>query len=109
MADSNKPDLVLSQLEVEEVGPYVVALSGSKRVTFPDPGAMNAFEADEFANDLMRAQNADTVFSRWLSEEDFKKLKDEKGFTLYKMRKLMEHLNNHYKAAFGDPGEGNAS
>lgn len=109
MTDSRKPDLVLSQLEVEEVGPYVVGLSGGKRITFPDPGAMNAFEADEFANDLMTARSAEAVFSRWLTEADVKKLKEEKSFNLYRMKKLMSAVQAHYKAAFGEPGEGDAS
>lgn len=109
MSDSRKPDVILAQLEVEEVGPYVVGLSNSKRISFPDPGAMNAFEADEFATDLMSAKSAADVFKRWLSEADFQKLKEEKNFNLYKMKKLMSTLQKHYEAAFGTQGEDIAS
>lgn len=109
MTDSKKPDDVLSKLDVDIAEPYVLALSGNKRVTFPSPMEMNALEADEFMAALNTPGRINDFFKMWLSEDDYDKLRAEKGFTLGRMRKVMDRINNHYEGVFGDMGEDTAS
>ena len=87
----------------------MLALSGGKRVKFPDPGELHAFEGDAFMSDLSGAATAEDVFAKWLEKGDVEKLRNEKGFTLYKMNALMKKLQAHYEAAFGNAGEDTAS
>lgn len=103
MSDTPKIHANLDDLDAAaQAGPFVQALNGGKRITFPDPGEMEWTAAEEFLQDI-QSQNTRGMLEKWLSEADFKKLLDAK-LNLYQISQLGKLVNNHYKAIFGDEG-----
>jgi len=110
-ADRDKPNVhTLASLDVETgAEPYVYMTKARKRVTFPDPGEMDAFEAEEMLISFGDPQiTSKEMLQRWLSETDFKALGAEK-LTFYQMLALIADVQKHYEAIFGKPGESPAS
>lgn len=113
MTDRDKPARVYteSDLDIEESPePFVYQLKRTrKRVTFPPPGDLDAFEAEEFLFDLSNPQiRSREVLSKWLSEEDFAKFLEEK-MSLKVLMGLISKVQEHYQAIFGPAGESDAS
>lgn len=107
---SDKPTIhaSLSSLDLEDAPePFRFGLSGGKTVTFPDPGEMDWLEAEDFMADVQGQSNS-KVFQRWLSAEDFKKIKAEK-LTLRQAAAIARQVGEHYRGIFGDSGEGAGS
>lgn len=103
MSDTPKIHANLDDLDAAaQAGPFVQALNGGKRITFPDPGEMEWTAAEEFLQDI-QSKNTRGMLEKWLSEADFKKLLDAK-LNLYQISQLGKLVNNHYKAIFGDEG-----
>lgn len=95
----------LDSLDVEETrDPYRFALPGNKIITFPDPMDMGFVEAEEFVRALTTGEmSLAESFEKWLSEEDFKALKDA-NLTLRQVAALTQKVAAHYQDVFGDPG-----
>lgn len=103
--------LSLSALEAEVAKPeaFVLALSGGKRITFPDLYDMPADEAGQFFKDLEASgQNDFDFLEKWLSAKDFEAYKAEK-IPLRLHAALIERVMNYYQQTVGKPGEGPAS
>lgn len=108
MSDKPKIHASLASLEVEAAPePFKFGLSGGKVITFPDPGDMDWLEAEAFMQDIAGQPNS-IVFEKWLSAEDFKKLKAEK-LSLRQVTAISTAVGQHYQGIFGGPGEGDAS
>lgn len=108
MTDAPKINATMSDLDsVAQAGPFIQALSGGKRITFPDPGTMEWTKAEEFLEDLDKS-NTRGMLEKWLSEADFKKLIDAK-LNLYQIAELGRRVNAHYEAIFGPMGNGTGS
>lgn len=109
--DKPNINLTLASLEAEiaKPEPFVVALSGSKRITFPDLYDMPAEEALEFFKDSETAGRNDFVFlEKWLSKADFEAYKAAR-VPLRTHAALIERVMDYYQQTVGTPGEGNAS
>lgn len=102
----------LASLEVEAAPEqYVWGTKAGKRVVFPDPGEMDAWEAEEFLKDLSGrgvSTSSREALTKWVGEAGVKALDAEK-FTYRQFLALMNDVQNHYKSFFGDPGESPAS
>lgn len=95
--------------EVAIPEPYVLALSGSKRITFPDLFNKPVEEATEFFRDLeTTGQNELSYLEKWLSPEDFAAYKAEK-IPLRIHAAIMQEIMGYYEASVGTPGEDTAS
>lgn len=111
MAVKPSINVTLSSLAAEVVTPepFVVALSGSKRITFPDLFNKPAEEAADFFRDLEElGQNEFGYLEKWLSPEDFATYKAEK-VPLRVHAALMQKVVGYYESTMGTPGEGSAS
>lgn len=107
---SDKPTIhaSLASLDVEAAPePFRFGLSGGKTITFPDPGSFDWLEAEEFMQHVQNAPNSE-VLRRWLSEDDYAKLKAEK-LTLRQINGITKAVGEHYRSIFGGPGEDTAS
>ncbi|MFP3579982.1 hypothetical protein SB659_10415 [Arthrobacter sp. SIMBA_036] len=103
--------LSLSALEAEVAKPeaFVLALSGGKRITFPDLFDMPADEASQFFKDLEETGQNDFEFlEKWLSEKDFAAYKAEK-IPMRVHAALIQRVMDYYEQTVGKPGEGRAS
>lgn len=108
MTDAPKINATMADLDAAaHAGPFRQALTGGKRITFPDPGEMEWTKAEEFLNDLIAASTQEMV-KKWLSEEDFKKLMDAK-LNLYQINELGRRIMAHYEAIFGPQEKGTGS
>ncbi|MBT8162793.1 MULTISPECIES: hypothetical protein [Arthrobacter] len=110
---SDKPIVHLSlsalEAEVSKPEPFVLALSGGKRITFPDLFDMPADEATEFFEDLERTKQTDFSFlEKWLPKKDFEAYKAEK-ISLRVHAALIQRVLDYYEQTVGKPGEGRAS
>lgn len=109
MSDTPKIHSTMNDLDsASQAGPFRQSLKGGKIIAFPDPGVMDWLEAEEFLQDIQGAASTKVMVERWLSEADFKKLVDSK-LNLYQMQELGKRVGEHYKALFGDQGNGIAS
>ena len=104
--------LTLAQLD-KELGeppaPYVFALADSTRVTFPNPGIMEALEAEQMLVDFASSSGRATeILGRWLDAEDLERLLAAR-LSFRQMSGLLEHVLAYYKDVFGSPGESDAS
>lgn len=88
-------------------GPFVQMLPGNKRITFPDPLAMNFVEVETFLTDVINSPNSEQL-KRWLSEDDYKKLTDANP-SLAHIVAMSKKVWAHYDAIKGALGEPNAS
>ncbi|POH58922.1 hypothetical protein [Arthrobacter glacialis] len=108
----DKPNISLTLAALEaEVGkpePFVLALRGGKRITFPDIFDLPVDEAETFIKDMESAGTDLNALERWLSADDFAKYKEAK-LTLRTHSALIERVQNYYEQTVGKPGEGNAS
>lgn len=110
---SDKPNVNLSlaalEAEVAKPEPFVLALPGSKRVTFPDLYDMPAEGAIEFFKDVEKMGRNDFKFlEKWLPKADFEAYKAAK-VSLRVHSALIERVMAYYEQTVGKPGEGNAS
>ena len=105
MTDRINVNASLRDLEIEAKSePFKFALSRNKIITFPNPQDMAWDQAEEFMSTISGDNTSiSTVFERWLSEDDYQKLKDE-NLTLGQVTKLIQLVTNHYQAIFGTPG-----
>lgn len=87
--------------------PFVYMTKANKRVTFPDPMELDAFEAEKFIGLLNNSANS-VVLKQWLSAKDFDAIAAEK-LTLRQLTRLIDQVQKHYEGFFGSEGEGNAS
>lgn len=95
--------------EVVTPEPYVLALSGSKRITFPDLFNKPVEEATEFFRDLETTGQNDIKFlEKWLSPEDFATYTAEK-VPLRVHAAVMSEVMGYYESTMGTPGEDTAS
>lgn len=109
----DKPSINLSlaalEAEVAKPEPFVLALSGGKRITFPDLFDMPADEAEAFFADIETPGKHDFEFlAKWLSKADFEAYKAAK-VPLRVHRALMQRVFSYYEQTVGTPGEGPAS
>lgn len=88
-------------------GPFVQALPGNKRITFPDPLEMGWVEVEGFLTDIINRPNSES-FKKWLSEEDYQKLSDAKP-SLAQVMVIAKKLQAHYTQIADLLGEANAS
>lgn len=88
-------------------GPFVQGLPGNKRISFPDPLAMDWLEVEQFISEIINRPNSET-FKRWLSEADYKKLADAKP-SLAQVLVISQKVQAHYGAIRDLLGEANAS
>lgn len=110
-ADRDKPNVhTLASLDVEAgAEPYVYMTKARKRVTFPDPGEMDAFDAEDMLISFSDPQvTSKEMLKRWLTETDFEALVAER-LKLNQMLALIADVQRHYEAIFGKPGESPAS
>lgn len=108
MADKMKVHDSLAGLELDsKPEPYRLGTPGGP-VTFPDPADMPFDEGEDFLNDLALSTSVSDVLERWLSEEDWGKLKAARP-TLGQLKVLSSRLQAHYSYIFGGPGEDTAS
>lgn len=87
--------------------PYRLGLAGGKTITFPDPGDMEMEEFERFMADIEGKPNS-VIFKRWLSNDDYDKLKAEK-LNIRQTVALAKKVTKHYEYIFGAQGEGVAS
>lgn len=98
------------QKEAKEATPEPARfMTSAGRITFPDPGVMEAFESDELLSFVVSpATDTKAVLKKWLSPEDFEKVAAEK-LTRRAMTALLKKVQSHYNDIFGGPGESSAS
>ncbi|MDO5743496.1 MAG: hypothetical protein Q4P23_03425 [Micrococcaceae bacterium] len=108
----DKPNINLTLAELEaEIGkpePFVLALRGGKRITFPDVFDLPVEEAMTFIKDMESAGNDLKALERWLSVDDFAKYKEAK-LSLRTHSALVERVQNYYEQTVGNSGEDSAS
>ncbi|WP_284763383.1 hypothetical protein [Arthrobacter sp. efr-133-R2A-63] len=110
---NDKPNINLSlaalEAEVAKPEPFIVALKGGKRITFPDLYDLPADEAEAFFKDFEGSgQNDFTFLEKWLSKADFEAYKAAK-IPLRVHGALIERVMNYYQQTVGKPGEDTAS
>lgn len=88
-------------------GPFVLALPGNKRISFPDPLSMNWLEVEGFMADILGSPNSES-FKKWLSEADYQKLEDANP-SLAQIMVIARKLQAHYGQVQALLGEANAS
>jgi hypothetical protein len=110
MADKPNVNLSIAALEAEIgiVEPYVIAMHDSKRVTFPDVGAMPAEEAEDFLDDIEDAGRNSEVLEKWLSAEDYETFREAK-LSLRTQTHVLRKVGAYYESTLGDKGKGRAS
>lgn len=116
--DNPLQNSTLAQIEkAESGGPYVyVCRNGKDKITFPDLGEMDWFEAEEFMSDIQEMQAREWL-PKWLADKDFERFKKEKipmsqiigKWVDGKPTGLAAQILNHYEKLMGDSGEGDAS
>ncbi|WP_172121315.1 hypothetical protein [Actinomyces faecalis] len=105
------PDLTLAALNdldgAAAPGPFTFGI-GSKVVTFPDPMDLPAEETERFLTDMQSLSWPMEVFRRWLSDEDYQLLVDQR-LTGRQAVLLLRQANRHYEAGMGSLGKGEPS
>lgn len=111
-AVNDKPTVHLSlsalRKEVVKPEPFMVSLSGSKLITFPDLYAMESLQAEEIFAGITGHETNWTVLGRWLSPADIAALKAEK-LTLAELVHVVKAAYGYYEGIYGKPGERGAS
>jgi len=110
---NDKPSINLSlaalEAEVSRPEPFILALNGGKRITFPDLFDMPADESEEFFSDLNEPGKTDFEFlAKWLSKADFEAYKAAK-VPLRVHKVLIQRVMAYYEQTVGTSGEGRAS
>lgn len=80
--------------------PFVLALTGNKRITFHNPEDMEWSKAEELAR--LASSGTGTVselFEAWLTEKDFEAFKAQK-LTLRQVVDLAEQVGTHFAEFF---------
>lgn len=114
MSDTPNVDLVLSDLEkeIKKPEPFVVVLSGSKRITFKDPYAFKISERREVLDlyDQTQDGQADDLdfLKRILSKSDFEAYVKE-DLPIRTHEALTQRVMQHFAGGQADRGNGNAS
>lgn len=110
--DKPSVNLTLASLEAEIAAPepFILALRGGKRITFPDLYGMPVDEAEEFFKDFNpnSGKNDLNLLEKWLSAADFEAYKAAK-IPLRVHGALLERVTNYYQQTVGKPGEDSAS
>lgn len=91
--------------------PALYPLANGHLVEFPDVFDMPLEEAENFFDELNRAQAAGKVtpiLKKWLSKEDYAELVAEYS-TPRKIKPVFEAIMSYYEGIWGDAGEGSAS
>lgn len=109
----DKPNVNLSlaalEAEASKPEPFVLALTGSKRITFPDLYDLPVVEAEEFFRDLAASGQTDLDFlAKWLSKSDFEAYKAAK-VPLRVHKVLIQRVLGYYEQTVGDEGNASAS
>lgn len=109
MSDNPLENSTLARLgKTETAGPYVYTCrNGKTKVTFPDPGEMDWFEAEKFLSQMGSGKDSDFL-KKWLTADEFATLADEK-WTLREKNLVIQDVFSHYSDIFGTPGEEPAS
>jgi hypothetical protein len=101
--------LAALEAEVDTPEPFVFALKGGKRITFPDIFDMPLEEATQFLDEVKDIGDDLQALEKWLSPEDFAKYKDAK-LSLRIHRALVDRVTAYYEGSpLGDAGNGGAS
>lgn len=109
--DKPSVNLTLAALmaETKKPEPFVFALSGSKRITFPDIFDVPAEESLEFFRDMQASgQNDFDLLRKWLSKADFEAYQAAK-LPLRVHANLVSQVMDYYRSTMGDLGEDSAS
>ncbi|WGH80602.1 hypothetical protein QDX25_07240 [Auritidibacter ignavus] len=111
MATTDKPTIheSISNLKKEtpEAEVFTVALSNNKRITFPDPYAMEQEEAESVFAGINGNSRSSEVIRTWLSDEDYQALKAEK-LRVMVLTRLVRKAVDHYENFYGGLGESDA-
>ncbi|MCZ9884153.1 hypothetical protein [Arthrobacter sp. B2a2-09] len=110
---NDKPNINLTiaelEAEVAKPEPFVLALKGGKRVTFPDLYDMPAAEAEDFFAKFEGTGRTDfALLEEWLSKPDYEAYVAAR-LPLRVHAALIERVMNYYQQTVGKPGEGAAS
>ncbi|UKA59157.1 hypothetical protein [Arthrobacter sp. FW306-2-2C-D06B] len=110
---NDKPNISLTlaalEAEVAKPEPFVLALKGGKRITFPDLYDMPAVEAKEFFDQFEGADRTDfSLLEQWLSKPDYEAYVEAR-LPLRVHAALVERVMAYYQQTVGTPGEGAAS
>lgn len=98
----NMAQSTISQAKIDNPEPFVYVTKNGEKVTFPDPGAMEMEEAEEFLMGL--ATKPDTVVLRgWLGEDQYKKFREDR-LTIREKNWLLRAVHQHYSDVLGSPG-----
>lgn len=110
--DSPQVHASLAKLRKEgrqEVEPFQLALDDSRVVTFPDPFARDAEEAEELFWGIQTGNLRPTRALRmWLSEEDGDLLFSQ-GLTFRDLTQIVQAAMAYFESTYGPQGEGSAS
>lgn len=106
---NDKPSINLSlaslEAEIAKPEPFILALKGGKRITFPDLFDISIDESDEFLSDLQKNGQNDLGFlEKWLSPTDFEAYKAAK-VPLRVHAALIQRVLAYYQQTVGTPGE----
>lgn len=108
----DKPNVHLSlanlRKETEKVEEFTLALSGSKRITFPDIYGMESEDAENLVRKIDDRTYNWEALRLWLTKADADALKAEK-LTMRQLMQVIQAAQNHYEGVYGTPGEGSAS
>ena len=109
---NDKPNINITVAQLEQEAPkpepYVLALKGGKRVTFPDLYDRPADEAEDFLKSFSKEQNDFKNLEKWLPKADFEAYKAAK-LPLRAHALLIDKVMAYYQSSLGLPGEGDAS
>lgn len=108
--DKPNINITVAQLEQEAAKPepFVLALKGGKRITFPDLYDRPADEAEEFLSTFGKESNDFKNLEKWLPKADFEAYKAAK-LPLRMHALLIDKVMSYYQNSLGLPGEGDAS
>lgn len=100
------PTLTLAALKkldgAADPAPFTFGVA-SRVVSFPDPLGLSVEEAERFMADMEQTASLSAALRCWVSEEDYAHL------TARQATVLLREIGAHYRAFFGDAGEGPAS
>ncbi|MFF1382769.1 hypothetical protein ACFVWT_04305 [Arthrobacter sp. NPDC058288] len=109
----DKPNINLTlaalEAEVAKPEPFVLALKGGKRITFPDLYDLPAVEAEAFFAKFEGAGRTDfALLEEWLSKADYEAYVAAR-LPLRVHGALIERVMAYYQQTVGTPGEDTAS
>lgn len=104
------PTLTLAALKkldgAADPAPFTFGVA-NRVVSFPDPLSLSVEEAERFMTDMEQTTSLSAALRRWVSEEDYAHLTAH--LTARQATVLLREIGAHYRAFFGDAGEGPAS